>query len=72
MSTIRVDPVFGFAVPQTCPGVPAEILNPRNTWEDKAAYDEQAKDLAGLFRENFKEFADEAPAAVAAAGPIAR
>jgi phosphoenolpyruvate carboxykinase (ATP) len=67
----RTDPVFGFAVPQSCPGIPAEILNPRDTWEDKAAYDEKAKHLAGLFEENFKQFADEAPAAVAAAGPRA-
>jgi phosphoenolpyruvate carboxykinase (ATP) len=68
----RVDPVFGFAVPEECPGIPSEILNPRDTWEDKAAYDEKAQYLAGLFVENFKEFADQAPAAVGAAGPMAR
>ncbi len=67
----RVDPVFGFAVPEECPGIPSEILNPRDTWDDKAAYDERAQYLAGLFVENFKEFADQAPAAVGAAGPKA-
>ena len=41
------DPVFGFAVPTACPGVPAEILIPRNTWADKASYDATAKKLAG-------------------------
>jgi len=53
-------PVFNLRMPKTCPGVPAEILNPRNTWEDKAAYDSQAEMLRDLFRKNFddKGFAD--------------
>src|SRR5262245_21056795 len=63
------DPVFGFAVPTTCSGVPAEILIPRNTWADKASYDATAKKLAGLFRNNFEKFADGASADVRAAGP---
>jgi len=49
------DPVFGVEVPTSCPGVPAEVLQPRNTWADKAAYDRQASDLAGRFAENFRK-----------------
>ena len=51
-------PIFGVHVPVSCPDVPAEILNPRNTWEDKDAYDAKAKHLANLFNENFKKFED--------------
>jgi phosphoenolpyruvate carboxykinase (ATP) len=61
------DPVFGVAVPTSCPGVPAELLRPRDTWPDKAAYDAKAKHLAGLFRENFRKF--EAAEEVRSAGP---
>jgi phosphoenolpyruvate carboxykinase (ATP) len=46
-------PVFGLLIPKTCPDVPSEILNPRNTWEDKDAYDRQAMKLKGMFHENF-------------------
>jgi phosphoenolpyruvate carboxykinase (ATP) len=63
------DPVYGVAVPAACPGVPAEVLKPRDTWADKAAYDAKARHLAGLFRENFAKFEAQAPAAVRAAGP---
>jgi phosphoenolpyruvate carboxykinase (ATP) len=63
------DPVFGLAVPTACPGVPAELLKPRDTWPDKAAYDAQARRLAELFRENFRKFEAQAPEAVRAAGP---
>jgi len=67
----RPDPVFGFAVPTTCPGVPAEILAPRNTWADKGNYDATAHKLAGLFQSNFEKYADRASAEVKAAGPVA-
>jgi phosphoenolpyruvate carboxykinase (ATP) len=53
----RVDPVFGMKVPTSCPGVPQEILDPRNTWKDKTLYDQKAKKLANLFIENFKKYA---------------
>jgi len=62
------DPIFRVLVPTTCPNVPAEVLQPRNTWQDKAAYDEQARKLARLFAENFAKFTNVDPA-VAAAGP---
>jgi phosphoenolpyruvate carboxykinase (ATP) len=52
------DPVFGLGVPQSCPDVPAEVLQPRETWSDKDAYDKQAQKLAQMFVDNFKQFAD--------------
>lgn len=65
----ETDPVFGLRIPQSCPGVPEEVLNPRNTWKDPAAYDQQAQKLAAMFQENFKQFADGVPAEVLDAGP---
>ena len=54
------DPIFQLATPTECANVPNEILNPRNTWEDKAAYDKQANVLADKFNKNFEKFADNA------------
>ncbi|MDN3517736.1 phosphoenolpyruvate carboxykinase (ATP) [Aquisalimonas lutea] len=65
------DPVFGVAVPTSCPGVPSEVLIPENTWEDKAAYRDMAAHLAGLFQENFRAYADQASDELLAAGPRA-
>jgi len=65
----EIDPVFGFSRPKVCPGVPANILNPRNTWADPEKYDEMARKLAGLFKENFVKFQD-APEKIKAAGPL--
>jgi phosphoenolpyruvate carboxykinase (ATP) len=63
------DPVFGLNVPASVPGVPDGILDPRETWPDKEAYDEQAQRLAGLFKANFEKFADEVAEDVRRAGP---
>jgi phosphoenolpyruvate carboxykinase (ATP) len=59
-SALRADPVFGLGVPTSVPGVPSEVLDPRDTWPDGAAYDEQAKKLAGMFRANFARFGETA------------
>jgi hypothetical protein len=65
------DPIFGLQVPKSIANVPAEVLNPRNTWSDKSAYDAQAHKLAGMFRENFAKFEKFVPDAVKNAGPKA-
>jgi phosphoenolpyruvate carboxykinase (ATP) len=53
---VRKEPYFGLAVPESCGDVPAEVLNPRNTWSDKGAYDETARDLTKRFESNFKKY----------------
>jgi len=63
------DPVFGFAVPTSCPNVPSDVLIPRDTWDDGDAYDTQAQKLVGLFRDHFKQYEDLAGPEIAAAGP---
>ena len=64
------DPIFGVAVPTTCPNVPDELMIPINTWEDKEAYQAKAKELAKSFVENFKQYTH-MPDDVVAAGPKA-
>ncbi len=66
------DPIFGLHIPQSCPEVPAEVLKPRNTWRNPAAYDEKAKHLAGLFHKNFEQFANDVSEEIRSAGPKAR
>lgn len=61
--------VFGVLVPQTVPNVPAEILNPRDTWTDKEGYDKKAAELAGLFVKNFEKYADQANGEILASAP---
>ena len=63
------DPVFGIDVPTAVPGVPSEVLSPRETWPDHDAYDAAAAKLAEMFRENFEQFADQLSDEVKAAGP---
>jgi phosphoenolpyruvate carboxykinase (ATP) len=66
--TVEV-PFFGLQVPTAVEGVPTEVLQPRNTWADKEAYDAKARELANAFRKNFEQFADRVSDAVKAAGP---
>jgi phosphoenolpyruvate carboxykinase (ATP) len=65
------DAVFNLDIPESCPGVPAAILNPRNTWANGADYDAQAATLARMFVKNFKTFEQGVTAEVLAAGPNA-
>ncbi len=65
----RTDEVFGFAVPKSCPDVPASILDPGSTWADPEAYRAAARKLAGLFAANFQKHAAQAAPEVQAAGP---
>lgn len=63
------EPFFNLEIPTEVPGVPAEVLNPRDAWADKAAYDRTARKLAGMFRENFRRFEDGVDPAVTASMP---
>lgn len=67
----KTDPVFNFEVPQNCPQVPSELLDPRNNWEDKKAYDLAAARLAQSFIENFSKFS-QIPSEIVEAGPRVR
>ncbi|MFJ7731052.1 phosphoenolpyruvate carboxykinase (ATP) [Lysinibacillus sp. NPDC097231] len=64
------DSVFGLHIPTTVEGVPSEVLNPRDAWADKAAYDAKAAELAGLFNENFKKFSNVSEAITKLGGPL--
>lgn len=68
-ATFTTDPTFGLEIPTTCPDVPADILIPKNTWNDPAAYDEKAKLLASMFAKNFEQFASKCSEEVTKAGP---
>ncbi|WP_394921506.1 phosphoenolpyruvate carboxykinase (ATP) [uncultured Robinsoniella sp.] len=70
-SEFKHDAVFNLDVPQTCPNVPDEIMNPRDTWENKAAYDDSAKKLAKMFQDNFAKKYPNMPKNIADAGPRA-
>jgi phosphoenolpyruvate carboxykinase (ATP) len=70
-SRCEPDPVFGLPIPAEIKDVPAEVLRPRDTWQDSTAYDAQARKLAGMFRKNFEKFGSFASDAVKNAGPKA-
>ena len=63
------DPVFGFAVPDQCANVPTELLTPKTTWDDPAAFDAAAKNLAMKFLENFRTYEDQASPEIRGAAP---
>ena len=65
----KEDPIFGFAVPQKCEGVPDSVLNPAEAWPDKNTYMQKYRQLASRFIENFRKFESGCPPEVAAAGP---
>jgi len=67
---VERDPIFGFDIVSEVPGVPSEILRPRESWTEKAAYDTAAKKLARLFNRNFEAYAAGATAEVRAASPV--
>jgi len=67
----EADPVFGVEIPTVVPGVPSDVLRPRDTWADPAAYDAKARELAAMFVENFASYADGVSEEVRAAGPRA-
>jgi len=69
--TFDLDPHFGLSVPQACAGVPSEVLNPRDTWSDKSAYEKTAANLVGRFEQNFVQFEKYVEDDVRAAAPRA-
>lgn len=68
----KKDAIFGLEVPQECPNVPADLLNPRNTWEDKKAYDDKATVLAKSFHKNFETFESQADESILKGAPLVR
>jgi phosphoenolpyruvate carboxykinase (ATP) len=71
-ASFRTDPYFGFAVPTSVPGIEPHLLYPIKTWKDKAAFDETARKLVGMFQKNFVKFEQHVDAEVRAAAPEVR
>jgi len=65
----QTQPIFELAIPTSCPGVPSEILNPKDTWADKGAFDETANSLAAQFVENFEVYEEGSSEAILSAAP---
>ena len=65
----HTQPIFELQIPKTCPNVPDEILNPKDTWADKAAFDETANSLASKFVKNFEQFEEQSSEAILSAAP---
>jgi len=65
----ETEPFFGLAIPKAVPGVPDEVLDPRNAWDSAEAFEAKAKELAEKFNANFEQFKDQASAEIIAAGP---
>jgi phosphoenolpyruvate carboxykinase (ATP) len=72
VGSFQQHPVFGVYMPESCPNVPTELLNPRNTWADSEAYDAQCDKLAQLFNSNFEKFAEGSSEEIKAAAPVVR
>src|ERR1700726_4515894 len=68
----RTDPYFGFAVPSSVPGIEPHLLYPMKTWKDKAAVDDPARKLVGMFQKNFTKYEDDVDAEVRSAAPEIR
>jgi phosphoenolpyruvate carboxykinase (ATP) len=66
----KTNDTFGLTFPISCPGVPANLMNPKDAWADGAAYDAAAAHLAGLFAKNFKKFESMASEAILDAAPV--
>jgi phosphoenolpyruvate carboxykinase (ATP) len=66
----RIDPIFGFQVPRSCPGVPPEVLDPQSTWHNSDAYTAAAKQLAARFHQNFEQYCADLSSEIVNAGPI--
>jgi phosphoenolpyruvate carboxykinase (ATP) len=71
-ASYRTDPYFGFAVPTSVPGIEPHLLYPMKTWKDKAAFDETARKLVGMFQKNFAKYEKDVDAEVRAAAPEVR
>jgi phosphoenolpyruvate carboxykinase (ATP) len=66
----KQQPVFGFLMPTSCPGVPAEMLDPKNTWQNKEAYDKKAINLALQFLQNFEKYSTGLSKEILEAAPL--